>query len=111
MSDHAIQWPTISQQPFAVTIDASFEPLIPKFLTNRRNELQTMTDALKRQDYETVRKVAHGIKGAGGTYGFDALSAVAAGLEQAAKHGDGGAIAAGLDRLTMYLQGVRVEYE
>ena len=93
-----------------VHIDASFEPLIPKFLTNRKKEVVTMQAALAAQDYETVRTVAHGMKGAGGSYGFDRITEIAAVVEQAAKTGDSSAIECQLPLLGSYLDRVQVVY-
>jgi HPt (histidine-containing phosphotransfer) domain-containing protein len=94
-----------------VHIDASFEPLIPKFLTNRKKEVVTMQTALAAQDYETVRTVAHGMKGAGGSYGFDRITDMAAVVEQAAKTGDASTIEHDLPALGSYLDRVKVVYE
>lgn len=42
-----------------VHVDASFEPLIPKFLTNRKKEVQTMRESLTTRDFETEIGRAH----------------------------------------------------
>lgn len=94
-----------------VHVDTSFEPLVPKFLTNRKKEVVTMHDALAAKDLETVRKVAHGMKGAGGSYGFDRISEMAAVIEQAAKNGDPVTIERDLPALGSYLDRVKVVYE
>ena len=94
-----------------VHIDASFEPLIPKFLTNRKSEVVTMREALTTQDFDTVRKVAHGMKGAGGSYGFDRITDMAAVVEQAAKTGDASTIERDLPALGSYLDRIKVVYE
>lgn len=110
MNEEPITWPVLAPGPLTVEIDASFEALIPKFLKNRQTELQTMTAAASAGDHDTVRKVAHGIKGAGGTYGFHDLSAIGAGLEQAGKRSDASAIEVGLRALADYLSRVQVVY-
>ncbi|MBH0205162.1 MAG: Hpt domain-containing protein [Nitrospira sp.] len=94
-----------------VHIDASFEPLIPKFLTNRKKEVVTMQTALAAQDFETVRTVAHGMKGAGGSYGFDRITDMAAVVEQAAKTGDASTLERDLPALGSYLDQVKVVYD
>jgi HPt (histidine-containing phosphotransfer) domain-containing protein len=94
-----------------VRVDASFEPLVPKFLTNRKKEVITMREALVVQDFETVRKVAHGMKGAGGSYGFDRVSEMAAVIEQAAKALDSSTIERDLPILGSYLDRIKVVYE
>lgn len=93
-----------------VYIDPSFEPLIPKFLTNRKKDVVTMQAALTAQNLEMVRTVAHGMKGAGGSYGFDRISAMAAVIEQAAKTGDTATIKRELPILSSYLNRVMVVY-
>ena len=94
-----------------VSIDASFEPLLPKFMTNRKKEVAVMQEALVAKDFETVRKVAHGMKGAGGSYGFDRITAMAATIEQAAKAGNASTIERDLPALGSYLGRVKVVYE
>ena len=94
-----------------VHVDTSFEPLIPKFLTNRKKEVVAMQEALTAQDFETVRKVAHGMKGAGGSYGFDRITDMAAVVEQAAKAGDASTIECHLPLLGSYLDRVTVVYD
>lgn len=94
-----------------VHVDASFEPLVPKFMTNRKKEVVTMKGALAAQDFETVRKVAHGMKGAGGSYGFDRVSELAAGIEEAAKAHDSSTIEHDLPVLGSYLERITVVYD
>lgn len=108
--------PTSSGQPIAypdlpiVHVEQDFEPLLPRFMTNRKQEVVTMREALAQQDFETVRKVAHGMKGAGGSYGFDLVTAMAATIEQAAKTAAAPTIATELERLGTYLNCVQVVF-
>lgn len=84
--------------------------MIPRFMENRRKELVSMCEAASMGEYETVRKLAHGIKGAGGSYGFDELTALAAALDQAAKAGHGAAVGEGLAAIERYLTAIDVQY-
>ena len=86
-------------------------PSLPKFMTNRKNEVTTMTDALVQGDFETVRKVAHGMKGVSGSYGFPEMTTVAARMEQAAKTADAGSIRNDLAALTSYLDRIEVVFD
>jgi HPt (histidine-containing phosphotransfer) domain-containing protein len=101
----------VAEDEELVHVDASFEPLVPKFLTNRKKEVVTMLGALTTQDFETVRTIAHGMKGAGGSYGFDRITEIAACIEQAAKAGDALTIKRDLPVLGSYLDRVKVVYE
>jgi HPt (histidine-containing phosphotransfer) domain-containing protein len=94
-----------------VHLDASFAPLVPKFMTNRKKEVVMMQAALAVQDFETVRKVAHGMKGAGGSYGFERITEMAATIEQAAKNGIHETIDTRLNGLGSYLEQVEVIFD
>ena len=109
--EHTQPEETVAEGEELVHVDASFEPLIPKFLTNGKKDVVTMQTALAAQDFETVRIVAHGIKGAGGSYGFDRISDIAAVVEQAAKTGDASTIERKIPVLGSYLDRVKVVYE
>lgn len=102
---------TTTQAEEVVHVDASFEPLVPKFLANRKKDVATMQTALTAQDYETVRSVAHGMKGAGGSYGFDRISELAAIIELAAKSRDSITIERHLPLLGSYLDRITVVYD
>lgn len=97
--------------PIIVHVDASFEPLIPKFIANRNKELTAMTEAVDQGDFETVRKVAHGMKGVSGSYGFSAMTVIATRLEEAAKAADERSIRTDLPVLASYLERVKIVYE
>lgn len=107
---------TSPDQPIAhsdrpiVHVEQDFEPLLPKFMTNRKKEVVTMREALAQQDFDTVRKVAHGMKGAGGSYGFDLVTAMASTIEQAAKTATAPTIATELELLGAYLDRVHVVF-
>jgi HPt (histidine-containing phosphotransfer) domain-containing protein len=105
-ADHAS-----TQDTMIVHVESDFEPLLTKFMTNRKKEVVTMREALAQQDLETVRKVAHGMKGAGGSYGFDRVTAMAATIEQAAKTGASAGLAEELDQLAVYLEQVQVVFD
>ncbi len=102
---------TPTGEALIVRVESDFEALLPKFMTNRKKEVVTMQDALAQQDFETIRKIAHGMKGAGGSYGFDRVTAMAATIEQAAKAGSVGPIGTELAQLATYLDRVQVVFE
>src|SRR4029077_15773117 len=59
--------------------------LTPEFLQNRRQDVITMLGALNRGDFETVASLGHGMKGAGGSYGFQTITDIGGALAQAAQ--------------------------
>ena len=72
------------------------------FLQNCRQNVIAMLDALDRGDFETVESLGHGIKGAGGSYGFQAISDIGAALEQAAESADADASRRWVGELSRY---------
>lgn len=94
-----------------VHVDASFEPLIPKFMANRKQEVVAMQEAILAQDFDSVRNLSHGMKGAGGSYGFDRVTEMAAIIEQAAKDKTSATIHDTLTALGSYLERIEVVFE
>ncbi|MCC6140801.1 MAG: Hpt domain-containing protein [Nitrospira sp.] len=94
-----------------VHIESDFEALLPKFMANRKKEVAAMREALAQRDFETIRKIAHGMKGAGGSYGFDLITTMGATMEQAAKSGAADPIRTELDALATYLERVQVVFD
>ena len=94
-----------------VHVDPEIADLIPGFLENRRKDTETMGTALKQGDFETIRILGHSMKGAGGSYGFDAVTDIGKSLEQAAKDKDVEGIQRSVGELAIYLDQVEVVYE
>lgn len=94
-----------------VRVDRDLEPLIPRFIDNRRLDITTLQTALEQGDYETIRNLAHGLKGAGAGYGFEAVSVIGAALEESAKRQNNNAIRLWLQKLAEYMDQVEVVFE
>ncbi|HPF32759.1 MAG TPA: response regulator, partial [Candidatus Sabulitectum sp.] len=91
-------------------VPADLEPLIPGYLSNRRKDIVSMKELLEAGDHAEVARLAHSMKGSGGGYGFDRISALGAEMEKAAKEGDKETVLSGLQQLDSYLNSVRVKY-
>lgn len=94
-----------------VYIEAELRELIPGFLENRRKDIQTISEALAQDNYETIQILGHRMKGAGGGYGFDAITDIGSSLEQAAKDKDAGEIRKWMGELVAYLDRIEVVYD
>jgi CheY-like chemotaxis protein len=78
------------------------QPLIVKFAARLREQMAVIERAGAARDHERLGDLAHWLKGAGGTVGFDVFTEPASALERLAKMGDDNAIGsaiAGLRRL------------
>jgi CheY-like chemotaxis protein/HPt (histidine-containing phosphotransfer) domain-containing protein len=91
-----------------VRANPKFADLIPVFLQNCRQNVIAMLDALDRGDCETVEILGHGMRGAGGSYGFQAITDIGAALEQAAESADTDASRKWVGELSRYLDHVEI---
>jgi PAS domain S-box-containing protein len=89
-----------------VRTDPKFADLIPVFLQNCRQNVITILDAVDRADFETVEHLGHHMKGAGGSFGFQAITDFGAAIEQAAGNADTNASRKWVGELTGYLDRV-----
>jgi HPt (histidine-containing phosphotransfer) domain-containing protein len=93
-----------------VTVDAQIAALVPRFLANRAADVDKLRAALALADFDTIRVSAHGMKGAGGGYGFPEISRLGAAMEEGACRRDAAAIAALVASLDEYLGRIEVKY-
>ena len=82
--------------------------LVPVFLQNRRLEVTSLLNALDKGDFATVEALGHGMKGAGGSWGFDAITDIGAALERAASVRDLDISRQCVGELSRYLDRVEV---
>jgi CheY-like chemotaxis protein/HPt (histidine-containing phosphotransfer) domain-containing protein len=68
---------------------ARLGPIVERFVLQLPTRLAEMNEACERGDHAGVAALAHWLKGAGGSMGFDALFEPARELEAAARAGDG----------------------
>ncbi len=93
-----------------VSIDAELEEIVPGFLENRRKDVATLQNAVQSGDLKTVRLLGHRMKGDGGGYGFDQISAIGDKLEQAAIREDRAVMTQQIAALANFLGRVEVVY-
>lgn len=70
------------------TGDPDLAGIIDEFVDGLPDHLAGMRDALANNDVDRVRRLAHQLKGAGGSYGYPMLTDAAKALEDAAKAED-----------------------
>lgn len=97
-------------EKIVVRVDADLEDLIPGYLQNRRQDVDSILQALEKRDFETIRVLGHTMKGTGGGYGFDTITEVGSGLEEAAKEADLPSIRQQAAALFAYLQAMEVVF-
>lgn len=98
----------INSSSHIVRVDPDYADLVPGFLENRRSEIDIIRNSVANGDFSEIRRLGHGMKGAGAGYGFEVISEIGRNLEDAAITEDVSAIEAELLRLGSYLSEVRV---
>jgi len=93
-----------------VTVDAQISALVPRFLANRIADVHKIRNALASADYESIRVTGHGMKGAGGGYGFPEISRLGAAVEEGAMRRDAAAITGLVASLEEYLGRIEVKF-
>lgn len=91
--------------------DPEIEEIIPVFLQNRHEDVESLSKALEDRDFEIIQTLGHSMKGSGGGSGFHAISEIGSTLEQAARDQSSGRVRRLVEELTSYLHRVEVVYE
>lgn len=94
-----------------VRVNSVLADLIPQFFASVRDDVATIRDALASDDFDTIVRVGHNIKGAGGGYGFAVISDIGAIVNRAANERDATKITQQLEQLTTFLEQVEIVYE
>jgi CheY-like chemotaxis protein len=92
--------------PVAVLAYPKLAARIPTFLKNRRQDVAALREALTREDFDTVARLGHSMKGAGASFGFQAITDIGAGLEQDACSANAAAVHRWVRELSAYLDRV-----
>lgn len=71
-----------------IIIDSDICELVPRFSEARRKELTILNASVAKEDFVTIAKISHTVKGIARPYGFPALEALFVRLEHAAKASD-----------------------
>lgn len=98
------------QGRIVVHVDPDLQEIIPDFFAIRRKDLEKIDLLLQQGDYAGIGRIGHNLKGAGGGYGFDAISEIGQRLEQAADRCAVGEIGLCASELADYIDRVDVCY-
>ena len=104
--------PTVNNSGrIVVKADPDLRDLMPGYLENRRQDMATIDHALLCADFELIQRLAHSMKGSGGGYGFDGITAIGAAMELCAKAQQAEGIKEQLQNLKQYLEKVEIVYD
>jgi len=100
-----------SENKLVVKVESEFIDKIPKYLKNRRREIQTLQEALEKKDFETIKGIGHKLKGHAGCYGFDLLGEFGMAVELAAKAEKAQSIQEIIQEIESYLDRLKVVFK
>jgi signal transduction histidine kinase/CheY-like chemotaxis protein len=93
-----------------IPVEPGMEDAVPPYLEKRRTDVSLYRAALAANDFDSIKKLAHKMKGTGAGYGFQTLTDLGATLERAAIDGNAPQIALSLDELAVYLESIELKY-
>lgn len=99
----------VSEDLYEIEVDPLLKDIVPWYLSEKKKDLSLMREALGLLKFDEVRLIAHSLKGSGGGYGFQRLSALGAELETAAQVRDSSAAVQHLDEIEKFLGRVRLK--
>jgi HPt (histidine-containing phosphotransfer) domain-containing protein len=100
----------MTDQHITVPVAKGVEDLIPTYMKNRANEIETLRNALSSGDLEEVNRLGHRMKGVGAPYGFEKVSALGKQIQDGAKAGDRAVLAECIAEYADYIARVRIVY-
>jgi HPt (histidine-containing phosphotransfer) domain-containing protein len=93
-----------------VYISSDLEPLIGKFLANRKKDTLLLQENIQAKNLEEIRKLGHTMKGNGASYGFPKISEWGKMIEDSAKANELEPITPIVQHLALYLDNVEVVF-
>ena len=96
----------IRKDPILIRAFPKLATRIPAFLENRRQDVTTLLDALDRGDFGIMERLGHDMKGAGASFGFQAITDIGATLEAEARNANPDAARKSVGELSTYLEGI-----
>lgn len=93
-----------------VSVEKMLADLVPGFLKNKIDDLQSINDMLEKKDYVKIQKIGHNWKGACPSYGFHYLGEVGKQFEILVQNQDYQNLEKLVQTLPAYLKNVSVEY-
>ncbi len=92
----------------SLAFDADLAPLVDMFVSDLPDRVELLLDCLQASNFEGIRRLAHQMSGAAGSYGFPEITAEAAALEDTVTKGAAEEeVAAGVNALIDLLRRAR----
>ena len=91
----------------SLAFDADLAPLVELFVEDLPDRAELLLDRLQASDFEGLRRLAHQMSGAAGSYGFQEITVEAAALEEDIRRSPEEDVAGGVNALIDLLRRAR----
>jgi CheY-like chemotaxis protein len=95
--------PILDEQDSPVQIDPELQDLRPLFLRTVRDFQAQLADAITTQDFGTMQRCGHSLKGLGSTYAVDEISQAGKIIESAAKSRQAAVVVEAVNHLAVFM--------
>ena len=94
-----------------IRVAHTLRAVVPQYLRDQQGLATSILIALERRDYLTIQELGHRMRGSGGSFGFDGLTAIGRSIEEAAQRKDHETVRHWHHELSRYLDRIQVEYD
>ena len=101
----------MENEKIVVRADPYLAEEVPWYLGQLGEFSKAINEAAERGDFKTIEDTAHGMRGSGSSFGFDAISEIGLALERSAKENNMKEVRKWSGELSSYLERVEVVYE
>ncbi len=95
---------------FIIKVDEDLEEIMPRYLEIRHKELVELEEAVKAENFDQIRMLAHKLKGTGSAYGFEELTRLGKLIEDKATAKIMEEVPESTAEIRKYLENVEIEY-
>ncbi|HMB96489.1 MAG TPA: Hpt domain-containing protein, partial [Tepidisphaeraceae bacterium] len=100
--------PTVQSHESEFATDPEMKDLVDEYVLRLPDEVSKLVELLNEQQMESLRRVAHQLKGSGGGYGFNKITELAAVADQSIKENAPiDRLKTEIDSLISYIRGIR----
>ncbi|MBT6326217.1 MAG: Hpt domain-containing protein [Bdellovibrionales bacterium] len=78
----------MSKENDNILINSDLKEIIPKFLQNRKSDINTINELIISSDFNQIKHIAHKMAGSSGSYGFKKMGELGKEIELAASEQD-----------------------
>lgn len=101
----------MSESKFIVYINEEIKDIVPIFIENKYKDIEKVVKSLEINDYESIRRLGHNIKGTAGGYGFMKIMEIGVDIEKFALEKDSDKIISEIQKLKDFLDNLEIRYE